>query len=120
MDRLTAVPDRSNARDPTISTVWRACTGDAELLTEPDLENWKSCYAADLAHVDALALPHHGSDKNSGDPLQALCPIASLLAHVSAKRSIHPGANVTLAADERLCCVTRHFDTAANMDFSCP
>lgn len=95
-------------------------TGDAELLAKLDLEDWKSCYAADLAHVAALALPHHGSDKNSGEPLQALCPIASLLAHVSAKRGKHPGANVTLAADERLCCVTEHFDTAANMYFSCP
>mgnify|MGYP003624113188 FL=1 len=63
-------------------------TGDAELLTEPDLEDWKSCHTADLAHVAALALPHHGSAKNSGDPLQALCPIASLLAHARGRRRL--------------------------------
>jgi hypothetical protein len=90
-------------------------TGDAELLAKSDLEDWKKCYATDLAHIAALALPHHGSDKNSGEPLQALCPNASLLAHASAKRGKRPGANVTLAADERLCCVTEHFDAAANM-----
>jgi hypothetical protein len=55
-------------------------TGDAELLAIPVPEDWQTCYEFDLAKVATLAFPHHESDKNSEDSLQALCPVVSLLA----------------------------------------
>jgi hypothetical protein len=65
-----------------------------------------------------LALPHHGSDLNSGAAFSALCPNAALVAHVKAKRGKHPGPKVTIAADKRLVLVTDDDRTAARMTFS--
>jgi hypothetical protein len=82
-------------------------TGDAELLAPGDLADWRNCYSAHLAAVRVLALPHHGSDKNSDGNLQALCPDAVLTAHAKSTSKKHPGPDVSLAAGGRLTCVTK-------------
>lgn len=93
-------------------------TGDAELLNDVDLKDWEKSYIAELSNIKALALPHHGSDLNSGAAFSALCPNAALIAHVKAKRGKHPGPKVTIAADKRLVLVTDDDRTAARMTFS--
>ena len=81
-------------------------TGDAELLDPAELKAWKMHYGADLANVGMLALPHHGSDKNSDAHFQAVAPDALLVAHVRKGASKHPGSAVAAAAGSRLHCVT--------------
>lgn len=89
-------------------------TGDAELLKARDLHHWENWYAAELQRVRALALPHHGSDKNSDEDFQDLCPAATLIAHVKATSTKHPGPDVILTAGPRLACVTE--DTSSRID----
>ena len=81
-------------------------TGDAELLASGDLADWQRNYTSELPRVKALALPHHGSDKNSGAKFAALCSDAVLAAHVKSKSSKHPGSAVITAAGRRLTRVT--------------
>lgn len=90
-------------------------TGDAELLSASDLQDWANHYGSDLTDVAVLALPHHGSDRNSGDALQALCPDAKLVAHAREGSSKHPGAEVRLLAGDRLAVVTRDERTTFRM-----
>ncbi len=95
-------------------------TGDAELLNQADVSNWHSRYAMDLDAVRMLALPHHGSDKNSNATLQQLCPRATLAVHVKASAKKHPGPSVIAAAGNRLSYVTEHPGSQLNMWFSAP
>jgi Metallo-beta-lactamase superfamily len=92
-------------------------TGDAELLASADLADWQICYASELSHVRVLSLPHHGSDRNSDDQLQALCPDAVLTAQVKSTSKKHPGSDVTLAAGDRLACVTEDASSRVMMWF---
>lgn len=95
-------------------------TGDAELLDIKNLDAWEDTYAHLLKSVRVLALPHHGSDKNSGEEFQKLCPDALLVAHVKAGSSKHPGADVVDLAGERLACVTGDLDNQVWMRFYKP
>jgi hypothetical protein len=95
-------------------------TGDAELLDPADLNDWDDTYAHELAKVRVLALPHHGSDKNSDGALQALCPGAVLVAHVKAGSAKHPGLDVAAFAGERLACVTNQAGAEVRMHFWLP
>jgi hypothetical protein len=95
-------------------------TGDAELLKPSDLDDWGDAYATDLAKVRVLALPHHGSDKNSDDALQELCPEAVLATHVKANAKKHPGRDVKAFAGGRLACVTELAGTEVRMHFRTP
>lgn len=95
-------------------------TGDAELLASSDLADWEKCYSSFLDRIAVLALPHHGSDRNSNEALQKLFPKASFLAHVKSGNGKHPGAVVTLKAGQRLCCVTEKQNTTAHMTFHFP
>ncbi|TAY99675.1 MBL fold metallo-hydrolase [Rhizobium leguminosarum] len=90
-------------------------TGDAELLTKRDLDAWAAVYSTELPSVRMLALPHHGSDKNSDLRLQDLCPSASLVAHVKESAKKHPGPIVSGAAGSRLCRVTEDTDSILRM-----
>ncbi|WP_312530988.1 MBL fold metallo-hydrolase [Paracoccus sp. (in: a-proteobacteria)] len=92
-------------------------TGDAELLGRVALSRWKENYDEDLPSVKALALPHHGSDLNSGAGFADLNVDAALLAHVKMGASKHPGPRVTLAASDRLCLVTGKEGSKAQMQF---
>ncbi|HEX8164483.1 MAG TPA: MBL fold metallo-hydrolase [Beijerinckiaceae bacterium] len=92
-------------------------TGDAELLDSGDLKDWEATYAPELGSVRVLALPHHGSDKNSDDALQRLCPQAVLTVHVKSGAKKHPGSNVTVAAGHRLACVTEQPGSQVQMWF---
>lgn len=92
-------------------------TGDAELLDPVDLADWRHSYAAHLGHVRVLALPHHGSDKNSDGALQGLCPTAVLTAHAKSTNKKHPGPDVSLAAGGRLACVSEEADSRVTMWF---
>ena len=92
-------------------------TGDAELLAPTDLNDWQKCYSTSLADVRVLALPHHGSDKNSDGNLQVLCPKALFTAHVKSTSKKHPGANVSLTAGKRLACVSEKKSTEVLMKF---
>lgn len=91
-------------------------TGDAELLAPPDLDDWEVTFTGDLPGERVLALPHHGSDRNSGADLQSLCPQAILVA-VNSKSSKHPGAAASEAAGDRLSCVTGQPGTEVIMHF---
>lgn len=93
-------------------------TGDAELLAASDLADWKACYSQHLKDIRVLALPHHGSDKNSDAQLQAICPNAILTAHVKSTSKHHPGSNVSKIARNRLNCVTENPLTTASMKFA--
>ena len=95
-------------------------TGDAELLNQADVSNWHSRYAMDLDAVRMLALPHHGSDKNSNATLQQLCPGATLAVHVKSSAKKHPGPFVTAAAGHRLSYVTEQPGSQLSMWFSAP
>ncbi len=95
-------------------------TGDAELLATADLADWRAAYAPELANVRVLALPHHGSDRNSGTHFQALCPDALLVAHVKSTAKKHPGPAVTIAAGSRLAQVTEQAGSAVTMTFHSP
>lgn len=95
-------------------------TGDAELLNAADLDSWEDAYAQLLRKVRVLALPHHGSDKNSDDALQKLCPEALLVAHVKAGSPKHPGLNVAAFAGGRLACVTGQAGSEARLHFYQP
>lgn len=95
-------------------------TGDAELLGVKDLDGWKDTFTPFLEKVRVLALPHHGSDKNSDDAFQKLCPAALLVAHVKAGSSKHPGLNVAGFAGERLACVTGQADSEVRLHFRQP
>ena len=95
-------------------------TGDAELLDAGDLADWEGNYVPMLEKVRVLALPHHGSDKNSDDALQALCPEAVLVAHVKAGAAKHPGLDVAAFAGERLACVTGQAGTEVRLHFRLP
>lgn len=104
------------------SKIWRTeqsigwlNTGDAELLDPADLFWWHAHYASELANVLVLSLPHHGSDLNSDDALQALCPAAVLTAHVKAGASKHPGSKVRAKAGPRLISVTNDPTTKVSM-----
>lgn len=90
-------------------------TGDAELLAPSDLGDWQRCYASALAQVRVLAVPHHGSDKNSDAALQALCPDATLVAHVRSESNKHPGDVLTIAAGDRLVTVTEDAGSTVKM-----
>jgi beta-lactamase superfamily II metal-dependent hydrolase len=92
-------------------------TGDAELREEGDLSDWKSFYKNDLMDVFVLSLPHHGSDRNSDEKLQALCPEAILTAQVKAGAKKHPGLIVATSARERLVYVTDQAGTKVRMHF---
>ena len=92
-------------------------TGDAELLETGDLADWESNYRPLLDRVRVLALPHHGSDRNSDDDLQKLCPDALLTAHVKAGASKHPGLEVAAFAGDRLACVTDQAGTDVRLHF---
>jgi hypothetical protein len=92
-------------------------TGDAELLAPGDLGDWRNCYRNELAMVRALAVPHHGSDRNSDAALQALCPGARLLAQVRARSSKHPGEAVIAAGGDRLTLVTDEIGSTVRMTF---
>lgn len=76
-------------------------TGDAELLKSADLKSWENAYGGDLDQVRALALPHHGSDKNSGPAFHAKCSEAVLIAHARVGSAKHPGDEVSAAAGDR-------------------
>jgi len=95
-------------------------TGDAELLDCTDLEDWRKAFANDLQRTRVLALPHHGSDKNSDNKLQALCPDAILVAHAKAGSSKHPGPNVVSLAADRLVRVTNRTESEIGMRFLYP
>ncbi len=95
-------------------------TGDAELLSPADLNHWQSAYVGELPRVRVLALPHHGSDKNSNEGLQKLCPEAVLAAHVKAGAKKHPGLDVVAFAGERLASVTDRAGTEMRMHFRKP
>jgi len=104
------------------STMWRAersigwlNTGDAELLDAADLFWWEAHYASELANVQVLSLPHHGSDRNSDEALQALCPTAVLTAQVKAGSSKHPGSKIRAKAGSRLISVTNDVTTKVSM-----
>lgn len=90
-------------------------TGDAELLDSADLFWWQAHYATELANVRVLSLPHHGSDRNSDEALQALCPSAVLTVHVKAGSSKHPGSTVRAKAGDRLVSVTNDPATKVRM-----
>lgn len=94
-------------------------TGDAELLAPSDLADWQACYSQHLDDVLVLALPHHGSDKNSDVQLQALCPNAILTAHVTSTSKHHPGFQVSSSASTRLKRVNEKSSTLARMVFVC-
>ncbi|MFN4184770.1 MAG: hypothetical protein ACK4M6_08275 [Hyphomonas sp.] len=94
-------------------------TGDAELLKRADLDEWTKSYSSYLAQVKSLALPHHGSDKNSDHEFQKLCTHAHFIAHVKSGAGKHPGGSVTASAAGRLCCVTEDRATAAHMWLRC-
>ncbi|WP_129468893.1 MULTISPECIES: hypothetical protein [Mesorhizobium] len=93
-------------------------TGDAELLKPADLSNWQYSYRNELARVRVLALPHHGSDKNSNAPLQALCPDATLVTHVRTGSKKHPGDAVVAAAGDRLVAVTEEIGSTVTMSYT--
>lgn len=95
-------------------------TGDAELLNVKDLDAWTDTFTPLLDKVQVLALPHHGSDKNSDDAFQKLCPAALLVAHVKAGSSKHPGLNVAAFAGERLACVTDQAGSEVRLHFRQP
>jgi hypothetical protein len=86
-------------------------------LDVKDLDNWEDTYAQLLAKVQVLALPHHGSDKNSNDAFQRLCPEALLVAHVKAGSSKHPGLDVSAFAGKRLACVTGQAGSQVRLHF---
>ncbi len=92
-------------------------TGDAELLNTSDLSDWSNHYASELSEVRVLGLPHHGSDRNSSNALQQLCPKAVFTAHVKKGSTKHPGSHVAEAAGSRLIYVTNEAGTQLNMDF---
>lgn len=93
-------------------------TGDAELINAADLSGWTTFYGADLKDVDVLALPHHGSDKNSGKALQDACGSALLVAHVKDGAKKHPGLDVSAFAGGRLACVTGQSGTQVRMRYT--
>ncbi|MER8556620.1 MBL fold metallo-hydrolase [Mesorhizobium sp. M1217] len=93
-------------------------TGDAELLRPADLGDWQNCYGDDLANVRVLALPHHGSDKNSDAAIQELCPEAILVAHARAPSKKHPGDAVVAAAGDRLVSVTEETGSTVAMSYT--
>ena len=95
-------------------------TGDAELLDPADLADWQTCYSAYLQRIRVLALPHHGSDKNSDAALQAYVPQAVLAAHARSTSKKHPGPTVSLAAGPRLACVSEQANTRVTMWFNAP
>lgn len=95
-------------------------TGDAELLAANDLSDWSTNYANELDAVRVMALPHHGSDRNSDAMFQSFCPQAILTAHVKAGAKKHPGINVSALAGSRLARVTEDPQTAAVMNFFAP
>lgn len=95
-------------------------TGDAELLNPKELDDWEETFAPLLEKVKVLALPHHGSDKNSDDAFQKLCPEALLVAHVKAGSAKHPGLNVVAFAGERLACVTGQAGSEVRLHFREP
>jgi hypothetical protein len=90
-------------------------TGDAELLDANALQRWRHNYLHELASVRVLALPHHGSDRNSDRLFQDLCPTALLVAHVKANSKKHPGALVMANAGSRLACITNEAATEVRM-----
>jgi hypothetical protein len=92
-------------------------TGDAELRMSSDLDSWKNAFVGDLPRTRVLALPHHGSDKNSDHTLQTLCPDAILVAHVKAGSSKHPGEDVVSYAGDRLACVTDQIGSEVSMRY---
>lgn len=92
-------------------------TGDAELLDPADLASWQKAYATDLDHVRILALPHHGSDKNSDKSLQDLCSKAFFVAHAKSSARKHPGLIVSRSAGHRLVSVTENLATRMCMGF---
>lgn len=92
-------------------------TGDAELLDPADLGDWQYCYKNELAQVRVLALPHHGSDKNSNATLQALFPAGAFVAHVRAGSTKHPGDAVIVSAGNRLTSVTEEIGSAVQMTY---
>lgn len=92
-------------------------TGDAELLKPFDLSDWNLHFGAELSEVRVLGLPHHGSDRNSDEALQQLCPNAIFTAHVKRGSKKHPGLQVTEAAGSRLIHVTSEVGTALTMVF---
>lgn len=92
-------------------------TGDAELIKACDLEGWKTNYSSELKTVRVLALPHHGSDKNSDAELQNLCKHAVLSAHVKSGSQKHPGQNIVQCAGARLARVSEHPGTEVRMWF---
>lgn len=64
-----------------------------------------------------LALPHHGSDRNSDAAFQMLCPEAILVAHVRTGSKKHPGDAVVAAAGTRLVSVTEELGSTVTMDY---
>lgn len=95
-------------------------TGDAELLHPSDLSDWHAHYTAELPGVRVMALPHHGSDKNSSAALLGLCPQAIFAAHVKAGGKKHPGTHIAEAAGHRLTCVTEERGTEVTLRFWSP
>nr|WP_321441644.1 hypothetical protein [uncultured Hyphomonas sp.] len=92
-------------------------TGDAELLRHTDLDHWCSHYRNYLKQIRVLALPHHGSDKNSNHRLQDECNGAMLTAHVKSNSSKHPGLSVRCYAGPQLNCVTENPSTIVHLDY---
>lgn len=92
-------------------------TGDAEILAATDLDAWQDCFSDDLGAVQVLSLPHHGSDRNSDESLQNLCPDALLAAHVNRTSRKHPGIDVSFAAGSRLTRVTEAPETRLEMRY---
>lgn len=92
-------------------------TGDAELLKPADLSDWQSCYQNELARVRMLAVPHHGSDKNSSAALQALCSDATFVTHARTGSKKHPGDAVLAAAGDRLVSVTEEIGSTVTMTY---
>lgn len=92
-------------------------TGDAELRDPADLSGWRRRYRPWLNRIRVLALPHHGSDHNSGLAFQNLNQRALLAAHVSKGASKHPGSVTTTNAGCRLVKVTGEPDSRLEMLF---
>jgi hypothetical protein len=93
-------------------------TGDAELLDDGDLSDWRNFYRNELSDVRVLSLPHHGSDKNSDEKFRELChQDAVLTAQVKAGAKKHPGPAIRDSAGERLACVTDQAGTDVRMHF---
>lgn len=84
-------------------------TGDAVLTDSSDnLENWIKSFDSEFESVKAVALPHHGSAKNSGAEFNKLFRYANFLAHSRENDKYHPGSNIIKITGDKLVCITEN------------